>query len=1204
MTPTVDLHHSAKVATDQTISNLKAQLMPRKKASDTANTDADSKSVEKTQGSEQGSDETTAKKTTRRRRITADDILGKEEDKASTEKPKTKARTAKAKASDEAAEEKPKTAAKSKSASKSTTSKTTAKKAPAKKAPAKKAAEVKEEPVVEEKPSKKLFGRRTLADEVEEEKKAPKKPAAKKAPAKEEPKEEAKPAAKAESKASAKAEKEEPKKKAPATKKSSPKKEGLDDDSPYTVSIELSWRKPDAPVASSAPAKAKEPVVVEDEVSEPAEEPEYEPIDLGDEEGRMRILTWRSSSVKQKKADGESRLAPRKSRSKRRRDLPEGEISAADAYNEEVKPRFRKRGEEDSYVEEPQETDSEPVEEVVAKKAEPVPEVPVREPIARREEAAQVVVHEDHPKIIKDKVAYAPFVFYAGALEGKGESLVAEEIKLSAEHGIHLFMFNFDMETGDEQVQSLTDSILKQAKKCLELAPEAQILVRLNFVPSENWQKKFPDARDLSATVGQNVPSLCDDAYWQATEKDLTKLIEGLRESDLSDSLMGVHLDRNRWEFNPADGYDTSVAAQTRFRSWLRHRYRNDVVTLRASWFDGKVDFDNADIPEPGFTDKAGEFVRTDRKARRWIDYHLFLSDMTVERIGELCYAAKAASDGDFLVGVTYGSTFESSHPASGQLSLGKLLRCPELDYISAAPNYEKIAPGSAAPFPFPVDSFALNGKLFMIEEDYRTPISGQSDDDNAPLMRTPQALEAVHWRGAGASLAHRGGLIWCDHKGKGWLNSRGIWERGAKIRETLLRNLTTPTSNPEAAVFIDERSLTYLADEQSFVSLIQDVRESALRSGLSVGFYLLSDLAHRENFPEAKLHVFLNAWDMRPEVRSAIKSRLQRDGKVLFWLYTAGLFEAGRESLERVREVTGIALRPQPFNSKSGTTVLNTTEPLGQAIPQDELSEGGKLEPSYFAIPEDGNIIAEYTSTGLPSLLVKPFEGDKTEQNWTSVFLGEPMVTPSFFRALGQLAGCHVWNFDNDIVHAAAPNLTIHCTETGSRTITLPNKWVAFDLKAADYMPVENNTVKFKALDGASYSFVVGTIGDVQKIVKADIDTIRKITSPIIRDENTLHWDTIRFDVEIMRLDEWVEETWSEELADDLLLKPSLLDVDSEALMEEMDEEPDVRRSEPGRRRRRKRRGGGRRSDRRSDFDHGGSSDDDGIGVLFRKRD
>jgi hypothetical protein len=82
------------------------------------------------------------------------------------------------------------------------------------------------------------------------------------------------------------------------------------------------------------------------------------------------------------------------------------------------------------------------------------------------------------------------------------------------------------------------------------------------------------------------------------------------------------------------------------------------------------------------------------------------------------------------------------------------------------------------------------------------------------------------------------------------------------------------------------------------------------------------------------------------------------------------------------------------------------------------------------------------------------------------------------------------------------------------------------------------------------------------------------------------------------MKLDEWVEETWSEDLADDLLLKPSLLDIDSESLMVEHESD---RTSEPGRRRRKRRRG--RKNESRNDFGHPETSDDGNIGVLFRKR-
>lgn len=1150
--------------------------MPRKKE-ETANADAVSKSAKNSETTSSTSEETT-KKPTRKRR-TADEILKEKEAAAKSDAAPEKEKKAPTK----------KPAAKTTAAKKATTAKAD------KPAPEAKKAEPAPQPEV----SKRLFGRKTLADEVEEEKKDPsKKTARKPAVKKEEP--EAKPAAKKAEPKKAEPVKAEPKRAEPKPTKSKPaaksKTAAKSTGDVYSRSVEVSWRASEARVSEEpeAPVDNKPEPVFRTRKSEgkplrakeTKTEPEVlpDPIDLGDEQGRMKILMWRSSGDTKSESQDNDRRPSRRGR----RDETEAPVTAADAYGDEIKPRFRVREPEPEEVKEPE-----------APAAPPEPEVVVREPIARREEAAQVVFHEGHPKIIKNKVAYAPFVFFVGTPEGRNESQVVDEIKLAAEHGVHMFMVAYDFVTDPDLTRDHIVALEGQIERIVNAAPEAQVILRLNFSAPDNWEKTYPQAKAASAKGKHAVPSISDDAYWQVADDTMADVVKALSNGKHASAIMGVHLDRNRWEFDPVNNHDDSEAAEERFRKWLKLRYRNDIVTLRAAWFDGKVTFENVQIPEAGFTDTVGEFVRTDRKARRWIDYHLFLSDITVERIGELCYAAKAASDGEFLVGVTYGSTFESSHPASGQLSLGKLLRCPELDYISGAPWYEDIAPGSSAGFPVPVDSFALNGKIFLQEEDYRTPISGTGGDDNLPLIKTPQALEAVHWRGAGSALAHDGGLIWCDDKAKGWLNSRGIWERAGQVREALLKNLVSTNAEPEVAVFIDERSLTYLTDERSFEVLIQDVRESALRSGLSVGFYLLSDLAHRESFPEAKLYAFLNAWDIRPEVRSAIKSRLQCKGKVLFWLYTAGLFEAGRESLERVREVTGIALRPQPFNSKAGTTVLNTTEPLGQAIPQDKLSKGGELTPSFFAIPEDGNIIAEYSSTGLPSLLVKPFVGDTPDQNWTSVFLGEPMVTPAFFRALGELAGCHVWNFDNDVVHAAAPNLTIHCSETGPRTITLPSKWVAYNVATEEYMPVENNTVKFKALDGSTYTFVVGTIGDVQKIVKADLDTVRKITSPVVRDENTLHWDTVRFDVEIMKLDEWVEETWSEDLADDFMLKPSLLDIDSEALMESPEERPT---NETGRRRRPRRRG--RRGDRPNDRRSHADTIEEEIGVLFRKRD
>jgi hypothetical protein len=521
------------------------------------------------------------------------------------------------------------------------------------------------------------------------------------------------------------------------------------------------------------------------------------------------------------------------------------------------------------------------------------------------------------------------------------------------------------------------------------------------------------------------------------------------------------------------------------------------------------------------------------------------------------------------LVGVSYGYTFEWSHPGSGHLALGKLLRTEEVDYIAGPPSYRNRQPGGTAPFPCPIDSFALNGKLYLSEEDFKTSLSSRHEpDDFNPALKTPQALESVHWRGAGVALAHGSGVQWMDLWGNGWLRTHSVWERASRVRAALIDRMESPLGDPDVAVFIDERALAYLVDSKAFDLLVQNVRESVLRAGVSAAFYLLSDLAHREKFPESKLYLFLNAWDIRPELRAAIKSRLQRDDKVLFWLYSAGLFDAGRDSLERAREVTGIALKPQPFYSKTGTTILNRRHPLSEAFPDRSVTADVKLEPSYFAIPEQGVVLGEYTQTGLPSFVIKEFHDDPNAR-WTSVFLGEPVVNPALIRALAQMAGAHVWNFHEDVVHVRGPFCTVHCSGTGPRTITLPNKNCAYNLLTADWAAIDSTNLRFVAIDGSTHVFLVGPRTEIEHFLQTDPAKALEIEH-IPQRELNVRVDTANFDVPIMKLDEWIEGGDQDEVADEWFLRPHLLD-ETQIEPAQAEETEQV-----GRRRRRRRRGRG----------------------------
>jgi hypothetical protein len=784
-------------------------------------------------------------------------------------------------------------------------------------------------------------------------------------------------------------------------------------------------------------------------------------------------------------------------------------------------------------------------------------------------DAPQIVLREGVPTLVRDQRVYPPIMFFGSPSDERRAATVLDELRMAAEAGIHLHSHLIDLEVHPGAVDDAAAFAAYMLKQSVEIDPQSQVVFRLVFVSPKGWQDKYPDARYRTEDGSLAEPSVCDDAYWDVARSCLDSFVRKMRKLDLRDHILGVHLERGEWFYPEGWGYDDSVAAKRKFREWARRRYLNDEVALRASLFDGTARFDTLSIPPYQPEGAEGDkFVRSSRKQRRYVDYHLFISDETVHLIGELAYTVKQASEGNFLVGVSYGYTFEWSHPASGHLSLGKLLRTPEVDFVAGPPSYRNREPGGAAPFPGPIDSFALNGKLYISEEDFKTSLSaGQEPDAFNPVIKTPQALESVQWRGAGAALAHGSGVCWMDLWGNGWLKTPKIWTRGTKVAEALTTRMGAPPADPEVAIFIDERALAYLVDPNAFTLLVQNVRESILRAGVSAAFYLLSDLAHRERFPESKLYLFLNAWDIRQELRAAIKSRLQREGKVLFWLYAAGLFDAGRESLERAREVTGIALKPQPFYSKSGTTILNRRHPLSEAFPDRTLIGGTKLEPSYFAIPEDALVLGEYTQTGLPSFVVKEHqEGSDRDSRWTSVFLGEPLVNPALIRALAQMAGVHVWNFQEDVVHVRPPFCTVHCSGTGPRTLTLPDKFSAYNLLAQEWAAVDSTNLRFTGLDGSTHLFLVGLKEELEHYLSLDPEDLLRMAELPPREAN-VRSDVSNFEVPIVKLDEWIGGAEPDDVADEWFLRPHQV-LDEEPAAEQATQE------RPGRRRRRRRGG------------------------------
>ncbi|MCS7065134.1 MAG: hypothetical protein NZL85_02535, partial [Fimbriimonadales bacterium] len=273
-------------------------------------------------------------------------------------------------------------------------------------------------------------------------------------------------------------------------------------------------------------------------------------------------------------------------------ELEAHEIVATDI---EAKPapkrraRRRKAEPEASITEAPPEPVAEPtptlLEDKVALEALPEPVIIIRHPLAR------VHFHRGIPYLTFGERTLQPQLFFGNPHTPEAATRVHQQMQLASEAGVSLFALLIPLPVRSTGALEAFDSIRYWTALAREVNPDALLLWRIVPVPVGNWQTEFPEAviRFADGTVGG--PSVCADRWWEIVQAQLTELVHLVEQEEEGASTLGYHLDWGEWFLPESAGYDTSEAATQAFREWLRRHFRNDTVSLRASWFNGEVSF-------------------------------------------------------------------------------------------------------------------------------------------------------------------------------------------------------------------------------------------------------------------------------------------------------------------------------------------------------------------------------------------------------------------------------------------------------------------------------------------------------------------------------------------------------------------------------------------------------------------------------------
>ncbi len=635
-----------------------------------------------------------------------------------------------------------------------------------------------------------------------------------------------------------------------------------------------------APEASAPPAEEAPPAPTETAESAPETEPA----------GRRRRGGRRRAPAAETSATVEATAAPAEE--------PTAEAPApeAESVTEEAPRTRRNRRERGPRRTRSRETAPQAAATESVSVRSPGPE-PIREEPIDRTVGAHLVWQHGLPEIHINAVSYPPILFF-GNVEGAGnQQRVISEVRRAARAGVHLHSTLIELPCPLAERTEALDEIDRRLTALLDADPEGFVMPRIVFLPARGWKREYPNEIAVYADGTTGDPSITSERFWHEAELSLETLIEHLQSHEWGKRVFGYHLERGEW-FQPADqGYDRSMANRDAFRDWLRDKYKNNLVALRAAWHDGDVQFHTAEIP-PLLTKPNPQMAFYEpRRQRRYIDFHEFTSESTARRLIALARVIKRATQNQALVSICYGYTFEFGHAFSGHLALDMVQSAQAINLICGPPSYRDRKPGGAASLPAPVDSLHLHGKLWLSEDDTKTYLAPakQDPDDFNPRLGDRFVTEQAQARAMGWALTHLTGIHWMDLWGEGWLDDEHIWERLGAFSNLYRAFLNSPErpQAPDVVVLIDEKSLLHVQRGETFFRrLTNGFRDTLQRAGISYGIYLQSDLLSNDFPTTAALYLFLTPYRLTPEQSAAIKEKLQRDNKTLAWIYAPGACE------------------------------------------------------------------------------------------------------------------------------------------------------------------------------------------------------------------------------------------------------------------------------------------------------------------------
>jgi hypothetical protein len=266
-----------------------------------------------------------------------------------------------------------------------------------------------------------------------------------------------------------------------------------------------------------------------------------------------------------------------------------------------------------------------------------------------------------------------------------------------------------------------------------------------------------------------------------------------------------------------------------------------------------------------------------------------------------------------------------------------------------------------------------------------------------------------------------------------------------------------------EILVVSDEVSCSYATFESGFLQqTLQTAQVQLAKLGAPHDSILVDDLALAE-MKRYKLVIFLNCFHLTDVQRALIRRKVLNRNRTVLWCYAPGLFNGAQASVEAMRELTGLRIRPDHAGGRARLRIALSSE--GQSLLERGM-EAAALVAESTARPRSGSrapappavghehVWAQLISVEDPDATVLGRLEGRTEvllaqrpmPGWTSIFTANPVLPAAMLRALAGQAGVHLYHRRDDTFYASRGYLCLNADGAGERTLHFPRAADLFD--------------------------------------------------------------------------------------------------------------------------------------------------------------